>query len=196
MSLVRLALACLLALAGLVLVGAPAHACSCAIEGPRAAFDRSDAVFTAEVLDRTSDDRGLATYGVQVQRVYKGEPVGDVVVVSSASGASCGLEGISLGQTRLFLVTGQAPVYAGNLCLGSGVSQSEAERLLGPPTDATAPADPAAEGADGADGAVTDGGGIGVQVDDVPVWPWLAGGALGFALLAWGLRRVLVGTWW
>lgn len=185
-----LALAVMAVLAGLVLVGAPAQACSCAMEGPRGAIDRADAVFAADVLDRSVDDRGLASYDVRVQRVYKGEPVGDVVVTSSASGASCGLEGVAPGRSDLFLVTGSGSAYAGNLCLGSGVTEGDARRLLGPPADETQ-----VVAAPEPQGAVTDGGGIGVRVDDDPMWPWVVGGDLGLALLVVALRRVLVGSW-
>ncbi|WP_341924473.1 hypothetical protein [Nocardioides psychrotolerans] len=188
-SLLVALLAAVLALAGLVLVGAPAQACSCAMEGPRGAIDRADAVFAAAVLDRSVDGRGLASYDVRVQRVYKGEPVGDVVVTSSASGASCGLEGVSPGRTQLFLVTGSGSAYAGNLCLGFGVSEGDARRLLGPPAESTAAVAPTPPG------AVTDGGGIGVRVDDDPRWPWVLGGGLGLVLLVLALRRVLVGSW-
>lgn len=186
-------LAALLALAGLVLVGAPAHACSCAMEGPRGAVDRADAVFVADVLDRSVDGRGLASYDVRVQRVYKGEPVGDVVVTSSADGASCGLEGVATGRPRLFLVTGSGSAFAGNLCLGFGVSEADARRLLGPPAEeAAVVAAPAPESR----GTVTDGDVIGVEVDDGTTWPWVAGGVgLGLVLLVLALRRLLVGTW-
>lgn len=196
MSLLRRAvvpfLVALLASAGLVLVGAPAHACSCVMEGPRGAVDRADAVFVADVLDRSVDDLGLASYDVRVQRVYKGEPVGDVVVTSSAGGASCGLEGVSPGRTQLFLVTGAGSAYAGNLCLGFGVTEGDARRLLGPPADETEVALPPSE----PQGTVTDGGGIGVRVDDGASWPWVVGGVgLGLVLLVLALRRVLVGSW-
>lgn len=184
-------LVALLASAGLVLVGAPAHACSCAMEGDRGALARADAVFVAEVLDR-SIERGVATYDVEVLEVLKGEPGGTAEVLSSASGASCGLEGVVVGERRLFLVDGSRSPYAGNLCLGFGVTQGEAERILGAPEPAAAD-DPVVAGPADA-GAVTDGDVVGVEVDDGLVWPWVAGGVLGLGLLVLVLRRLLVGS--
>ncbi len=190
MSSIRLALATLLALAGLVLLGAPAHACSCAVEAPRVALDRAGAVFVADVLDVTYEGRE-ATYDVRVRQVFKGAPTRDVTVASSADGGSCGLEGIARGDTRLFVVTGEGPDYAGNLCLGTGLTAADAERVLGAATSVRDAAGPDA-GPD-AD-PVIDGGGLGVQVEDAPTWPWALGGlGLGLALVWWVLRRVLVG---
>ena len=97
---VRLGAATLLALVGLLLVPASAHACSCVAAGPAYHSRHAGVVFTGTVVGQvvshpfwpTTSSGDPVTYRVQVDRVFKGR-VGPVAPVRSVlSSASCGVE--------------------------------------------------------------------------------------------------------
>jgi Tissue inhibitor of metalloproteinase len=97
---VRLGAATLLALAGLLLAPATAHACSCVAAGPAQHARWADVVLDGVVVGQdvshpswpTMSSGDPVTYRVEVRRVFKGR-VGPVTPVRSAvSGVSCGVD--------------------------------------------------------------------------------------------------------
>lgn len=114
-----------LAAASLVLFGAPAQACSCAMQGKAALVSGADQVFTGTVVDATrtgSGSVGDIVYDVEVDRSFKGDVAGTVQVATAASSASCGLEGIPLGSDYVFFTQADAKgtdVVSASLCGGS-----------------------------------------------------------------------------
>jgi hypothetical protein len=80
-----------------VLVPSPVHACSCAVVTPEQATRRSEVAVMGVVRSRdlsAVDGSSLnpAVYGIEVQKVFRGNPGARLEVYSAASGASCGLE--------------------------------------------------------------------------------------------------------
>lgn len=137
----------LLSLAGVVLVGAPAFACSCTAVSVGTQVDQADAVFLGDVAAVSqTDDGSQLTMAVQVQRVFKGElDSPDVEVGTAASPGACGLGELPAGTKYLFLTTGGVT----SICHGSQPASDEVmqrvERLLGPGTPPPAPAPATAE---------------------------------------------------
>jgi hypothetical protein len=113
-----------------VLVAAPAAACSCAVSTPAEQFARADAVFAGTVTGRREPAGGSsaapAVYSVDVSRVYKGRVAASQEVVTSVSGASCGLELPPAGPALFFASAApageggpRAGRLVGSLCGGS-----------------------------------------------------------------------------
>ena len=91
----------------LVLSSQRAAACSCSGFTDQAAFERADVVFVGEVqgVDRTaviasSDDPAVWTFSVE--EVFKGDAADTQGLVTSTSGASCGLELPTSGSVVVF----------------------------------------------------------------------------------------------
>lgn len=129
----------LLALAAslVVVIGAaaPASACSCAERTTEEYVDDADVVVLGEVenINLTKDDQYVT---VKVRRVYKedlGYEIGEYLDFATASsGAACGLEGIEVGQTTLFLLTEEDGMLTASACGGTGqVTEAQAIDLLG-----------------------------------------------------------------
>lgn len=135
-SLVRVIPALIAAPVLLVMTGAPAAACSCAVQSLQESRDRAEVVFAGEVLRRDapsnpSSSAEKATYVVRVDRVFKGEAAAVQEVVTLVSGASCGLELPSSGPALLFAGTSAGGLLGlepgpgqltANLCGGSQVN--------------------------------------------------------------------------
>ena len=83
---------------------------------------------------------GQAHYLLDVQRVYKGDVQERARVDSDASGAACGLEGITAGRRYAFFLQGDGSPWTANLCGGTGfaVDRDHLERAIGV-ADAGAP---------------------------------------------------------
>jgi hypothetical protein len=106
----RLCLGTLVAVGGLLLTPATAHACSC-VGGDAGDFARwADVVVVGTVRDRDSDDAwwrpvgggpdGGVTYDLAVDRVLKGTAGTRVLVESAVGSAACGVD-LSVGRTYL-----------------------------------------------------------------------------------------------
>ena len=177
-TVVRLWLAALVALGGMLLVPTSAHACSCVSADPRDFARWADVVLVGTVRDRDVDrpfwgltgDPGQVTYGVAVDRVLKGTAGTPVFVESAVSGATCGVD-LSVGQTYLlYAEQSRDGGLSANLCGGTDdatpASVHNAESLLGP---ASPPETPGGTRSD-ASGPSAPGG------PETPV-RWLASGA-------------------
>jgi hypothetical protein len=106
MRAVRLLLAGVLGALSLVVLGAaPSFACSCAMAGTEQYVDGADAVCTRTVTDKepppqrpVMSSMDPVTYTFDVERAFKGDLSDPLPVLSASSGASCGLEGVRVGQ--------------------------------------------------------------------------------------------------
>ena len=106
MRAVRLLLAGVLGALSLVVVSAaPSFACSCAGASTAQYVDGADVVLTGTVTDKQPPPKrpvmssgDPVTYTFDVERTFKGDPSGPVPVLSAMDGASCGLEGVRVGQ--------------------------------------------------------------------------------------------------
>jgi len=90
----------------IVATAVPAKACSCFMGDPRDALKASDGAFIGTLLSVTpnAEDEGqTSTYRFTVEEEIKGDLDGTVDVISSTSGASCGIEVPVGGETGLFL---------------------------------------------------------------------------------------------
>lgn len=93
------------ALSALVLVAAPAQACSCESAGLKKLTTEADLVYTG-VLERAStveSDEERDQFLVRAQRVFKGELPSARFVVSNQLGGSCGFGPVEEGSRWLFL---------------------------------------------------------------------------------------------
>ncbi|QIX25255.1 hypothetical protein ncot_00625 [Nocardioides sp. JQ2195] len=192
----------------LVLFGAPAQACSCAVVGTDRLVGSADQVFSGTVVDSTRTGRGNVgeiTYDVEVDRAFKGDVADTVQVATAASSATCGLEGIPDGDHYLFFGLTDATregVVKASLCGGSAPLTDrvvkKVEAVAGPGTTPTGTlagpqpsegADPGDRGAGSSVEASSAAGGSSGD-DGVAVWPFI-GGVLVIALVAgtWTARR-------
>ena len=105
-------------LAALILLSlvtaAEAYACSCAPVDLERDLPRADGAIIGTVLERSV--RGTtATYLFRVEQVYKGDVDPRAEVVTSADGASCGLE-VGVGERVGLLLTRQGGEWRSGLC--------------------------------------------------------------------------------
>lgn len=186
----------LVAGASLVTWGAgPALACSCAYQHMPEFVDGADEIFTGTLTAMTEPPRtGVVsstdpiTYTVAVDAVYRGD-VGSVAFFESAmSGASCGLEGMTVDRRYLVFVSTDGSKRAATSCGGTAPATPRRvdaiERLTG------APAEPAV-GLDATTSRAADGA-VGADAPDqqtVPAWTIVVAGIGAAALLGAGLRR-------
>lgn len=118
---------------GLVLVvDAPAFACSCKQATFAQQVERADVVFVATV-DSVSSQTSPRVYELTARRTYKGT-VEHTTQVQSGSG-SCGLGTLETGKAYVFLATGTAAPYSANQCGGTAATSprlvTKVERILG-----------------------------------------------------------------
>lgn len=145
--LVRVLIAAMLAMSGLVLAtAAPAFACKCQVADIDQQTKRADAVFVAQVDGVTETGRKFE-YALTATRAYKGTVERETTIVTNQATAACGLGELKVGSDHVFLVTGDAPPYAASSCGGSGPANTgrvaEVEAALGVGT-AIAPPEPPA----------------------------------------------------
>jgi hypothetical protein len=139
----------------------PASACTCVASTPEEHFERADVVFAGELVRFQGPPQapgmrstGLATWTFEVTEVFKGEATATQEVVSSSSGASCGLElphegtfVVYASRDALGMATGPHQLEA-NLCGGTqaGTPPAAFADLGRPPKPATEPAADAGAG--------------------------------------------------
>lgn len=115
----RLLLVLGFALAPLLLAVAPAQACSCAMVSPEEHRERADVVVVGELLDiePRGDHRFLL---VGVEGVEKGEAGPRLTLATNSSGASCGLDFVTVGERyRFFATTSPSGLLSADLCGGT-----------------------------------------------------------------------------
>ena len=144
---VRVLIAALLAMSGLVLAtAATASACTCASADIDKQAERADAVFVATV-DAVTEVGQKFEYAVTVTHAYKGAVDRETTVRSAKAATACGLGELKVGVDYVFLVTGDAPPYAASSCGGSGPASSgritKVEGALGAGEHVAPPAPPA-----------------------------------------------------
>ena len=118
----------LIAASLLVLNTNAANACSCVRTTPQQSFKNSRAVFAGRVTDvvEQHDGGGVASgpslAGVkvtfEVSKVWKGEPIRQLVVTTSGSSASCGYS-FQKGQEYLVYANSQGTQLQTGLCSGT-----------------------------------------------------------------------------
>lgn len=93
---------------------AQAYACSCAPVDLERALPLADGAMIGTVLER-SVVGDTATYRFRLEQVYQGDVENRPVVVTPASGASCGLE-LAVGDRVGLLLTRDGDVWRSGLC--------------------------------------------------------------------------------
>lgn len=127
MTIVRMLLTGVLAAVGLVaLTPSASYACSCAITSTKAHVEYADAVFVGTLVSMEPPPRRQVmsstdpnTYTFSVQQPLKGQVSATTVVESAMSGASCGWEGMEIGQRYIVFANGGHSTWRGNLCGGT-----------------------------------------------------------------------------
>jgi hypothetical protein len=113
---VRLATVAAIVAMMVVAAGSPARACSCAIDGVKAAISRSDSAFVGRWVDRSEVGDGYAAVTFEVERVVKGSFGPKAIVRTNAQGSACGLEMLGPARTGLLLMKARDGVWESNLC--------------------------------------------------------------------------------
>jgi hypothetical protein len=179
----RIVLAALVLGAGLVLLGGgPAFACSCAVLSPAEHAEGADVVFAGTLTD-IDEPRRLpvvstaeeSRYTFEVDAVYAGDPAPVTRVGSAWSGASCGLEGLEVGERYVVFAYVDGEGLDASLCGGTGPASP---RLEGQVSNALGPAalpDPGG----------TQGGAHPAFPSPATAWAWVG-----------GLFAVAVPLWW
>ncbi|HSL12317.1 MAG TPA: hypothetical protein VLA82_13480 [Actinomycetota bacterium] len=98
-------------------------ACSCALGEPRDALRRADAAFVGTLMERSEGGPSVPYYGGEVATFrflvaddIKGNLDDEIEVVTSSSGASCGLELAEGARVGLFLMLTDEGVWTSGLC--------------------------------------------------------------------------------
>lgn len=120
------------ALAGTV---EPAQACPCAVGDPRTTLVEADAAFVGVYVGGRQGPVGtrVAVHSFQVEEVVKGVLPATLEVVSSDSGAACGLE-LPRGQRVGLLLSRSGSTWTATLCaLMAPETLRQASRPLPPP---------------------------------------------------------------
>jgi hypothetical protein len=127
-------------LAGSLVVGTPAYACSCAGVDIQLRLADVEGAFVGTYVDRDPIGEEWAVWTFEVERVVKGSFGPTAIVRTNADGASCGIELLDGPRTGLLLNTGEDGVWESSLC-----GQVSPEQLLAfapessPPDPAVAP---------------------------------------------------------
>jgi hypothetical protein len=101
---------------GVLVVGAPARACSCAEMDLGSLLPDADGAFVGTFVDRSEISDQLASITFDVERVVKGEFGQRAIVRTSAYGASCGLEFLDGPRIGLLLDRASDGVWESSLC--------------------------------------------------------------------------------
>lgn len=143
----RAVLALVVACLGLVVVvDAPAFACSCKPMTWKQQVEQADVVFVATV-DSVRETGTRRTYGLTATRAYEGEVERATELTSPTN--TCGLGRLGIDKDYLFLAKGQEMPYAANLCGGTAAANpnriSKIEEVLGEGRSIEPPPPPKAE---------------------------------------------------
>lgn len=111
----RLLLAILVGSGLVLLAPSPALACSCVLATPSEYVERADTVFEGTLAWMSSDGRD-ASYGVEVDQVFKGRAATFEKLRSAADSAACGLGELVTERRYVFFVQGENP---GQMRVGS-----------------------------------------------------------------------------
>lgn len=102
--------------AGLLVVGSPAHACSCVPTDLERWLPDADGAIVGTYVGRDPLSDGLAAWTFDVERVVKG-PFGPTEVVrTNAYGAACGIELLDGPRIGLLLDRAADGVWESSLC--------------------------------------------------------------------------------
>lgn len=153
MRTIRIVIAALvLGVAVTLLGGSPAFACSCAAQSVAKHAEDADVVFVGTLTDVDEPRRfpvvssgAESTYTFDVEAAYSGDPAPVTRVGSAWSGASCGLEGMEIGQRYVVFAYVDGKGLGASLCGGTGPASP---RLEGKVSNALGPAhapDPAGQ---------------------------------------------------
>jgi hypothetical protein len=124
---------------GVLVVGSPAHACSCAPTDLESWLPEADGAFVGRWVDRAVVGNGFAAVTFQVERVVKGSFGPKAIVRTNEQGSACGLELLGAARTGLLLLKAQDSVWESNLCSMVKPSQLLAAGGDHPPDQAIAP---------------------------------------------------------
>ena len=102
--------------AGMIVVGSPAHACDCGPVDLGERLPEVDGAFVGMVVDRETIDQGSVAITFEVERVIKGEFGPRAIIRTNASGASCGLEFLDGPRGGLLLDQASDGVWESSLC--------------------------------------------------------------------------------
>ena len=102
--------------AGVVVAGRPAEACSCAEMDLGSRLPDADGAFVGTFVDRSEISDQLASITFDVERVIKGAFGPRAIVRTNAYGASCGLEFLDGPRTGLLLDRASDGVWESSLC--------------------------------------------------------------------------------
>lgn len=143
----RSALALLVVCFGLVVVvDAPAFACSCTVKPWKQQIAQADAVFVATVDDVSREDREHV-YALTATTVYKGEVERSVEVRSP--GHDCGLGELRTDKRYVFLVRSDTAAMTADVCGGTSAANptrlDKVEAVLGEGRTPPPPPPPKAE---------------------------------------------------
>jgi hypothetical protein len=130
---VRLLLALLLAVPGVLLTTAsPAHACSCVGGPPEAGVRGADLIFLGTVTDDRGGNGIRRTLTFEVDLAWKGQVTATTRLGTGAGGGDCGLEITEGDETMVFAYREDDGTLGSNICHGRGATHTDVERLLGP----------------------------------------------------------------
>ena len=102
--------------AGVLVVGTPARACSCADVDLSARLPEADGAFVWTFVGRDALDEQTVAITFSVERVVKGDFGPSAIVRPSAFGASCGIELLDGPRTGLLLDRAADGVWESGLC--------------------------------------------------------------------------------
>ncbi len=125
----------------LVLTPTTSWACSCAGQSTAEYVERADTIVDGTLV-WTSTNGIERTYGLRIDRVFKGKAAQREKVLTQASDAACGLGELATDERYLFFIKGQhLGTMSVDLCNGSSaydaVRAAEIEAITGAPTGPT-----------------------------------------------------------
>ena len=102
--------------AGVLVIGSPAQACSCAPTDLQRWLPDADGAFVGRWVDRSEIGDGSAAVTFEVERVVKGSFGPKAIVRTNAQGSACGLELLGAARTGLLLRKAADDVWESDLC--------------------------------------------------------------------------------
>jgi LPXTG-motif cell wall-anchored protein len=110
------------AITSVVMFGAsPAQACSCAAGTTKEYAERAELVFVGSIIQTEGGSKArFVSYGVKVDRVFKGDVSSETRVITAAMSSTCGLPNLPEGEPLLFFASPGAAGVSVNSCGGTG----------------------------------------------------------------------------